>query len=80
MQHERCGALLEELSGYLDEEASALICTEIERHLAGCEDCRVVVDMLRKTIQLYRQLPQPALSPSATERLFRSLDLLDYLG
>jgi anti-sigma factor RsiW len=80
MQHEGCGDLLAELSDYLDGEASAMVCAEIEGHIAGCEDCRVVVDTLRKTVQLYRRLPQPSLSRGATERLYRSLDLTDYLG
>ena len=80
MQHDGCGDLLAELSDYLDGEASAMVCAEIEQHLAGCEDCRVVVDTLRKTIQLYRRLPQPSLSQDAAERLYRSLDLEDYNG
>ncbi len=80
MQHEGCGELLGELSQYLDGEASEQVCTEIERHIASCEDCRVVVDTLRKTIELYHHLPRPALSAEAQERLYRSLDLSDYLG
>lgn len=80
MLHEGCGDLLEELSDYLDEEASAELCVEIERHISSCEDCRVVVDTLRKTIQLYRRSPRPSLSPAAAERLYRSLDLSDYIG
>jgi anti-sigma factor RsiW len=70
-----CRHLLGELSEYLDGEASAEFCAEIERHLADCEDCRIVVDTLRKTVLLYRDLPQPGLPAGARERLYRALDL-----
>ena len=72
--------LLENISNYLDGEATAELCAEIEHHLAGCPDCRVVVDTLRKTITLYRELPQPELPPDARLRLYKSLDLSDYLA
>ncbi len=80
MPHDGCGDLLGELSDYLDGEASTQVCAEIERHISDCEDCRVVVDTLRKTIQLYRRSPRPSFSPAAAERLYRSLDLTDYIG
>ena len=38
----RCAHLLADLSDYLDGEAAAEVCAAIERHLADCEDCRVV--------------------------------------
>lgn len=75
MDHESCRHLLGDLSLYLDGEASAELCAEIEQHLAGCEDCRVMVDTLRKTVFLYRDLPKPDLPASARERLHKALDL-----
>jgi len=77
-QHD-CQRLLGDLSGYIDGEASAELCAEIERHLAGCDDCRVVVDTLRKTVALYHDLPQPELSAGARERLYKTLDLEEFL-
>ncbi|GIK71337.1 MAG: anti-sigma factor [Chloroflexota bacterium] len=73
--HSNCKHLLADLSDYLDGEAAAEVCAEIERHLADCADCRAVVDTLRKTIHLYRTLPQPTLSPDARSRLFAALSL-----
>lgn len=70
--------LLNELSNYLDGQTSAELRAEIERHIAECEDCRVVVDTLRKTVELYRHLPPPALSETAREQLYRRLDLSGY--
>jgi len=71
--------MLGDLSAYLDGEASDELCAEIERHMAGCEDCRIVVDTLRKTVLLYLDLPQPQLSDEARQRLYRALDLDPYL-
>jgi len=75
----RCQHLLENMPNYLDGAVSAELCAEIERHLDGCADCRVVVDTLRQTISLYHELPQPELSPEARLRLYKSLDLSEFL-
>lgn len=76
----QCQHLLANMSAYLDGEASAALCAEIERHLDGCDDCRVVVDTLRKTIALYHELPQPELPPEARLRLYKLLDLTEFLN
>ncbi len=73
--HKNCELILENLSAYLDREASAELCAEIDRHLAGCADCQVVVDTLRRTISLYHTLPQPEMPQSLRERLYKTLDL-----
>ena len=63
MDQKICHALLGSLSDYIDGAAEDELCAEIERHLASCEDCRIVVDTLRKTITLYKtsagQTPVP---------------------
>jgi anti-sigma factor (TIGR02949 family) len=74
-KHEHCQSILDNLSAYLDGEASAALCAEIDKHLADCADCRVVVDTLRRTITLYRTLPQPDLPESLRERLYKTFDL-----
>ena len=78
MAHEACRALLMELSDYLDETAPEGLCAEIERHMAGCPDCRIVVDTLRRTISLYRQMPKTEMPEDARERLYKALDLADF--
>jgi anti-sigma factor RsiW len=42
-----------ELSNYLDGELDPAVVAEIERHLAHCEDCHLIVDTTRKTIQVF---------------------------
>ena len=80
MNHEHCSQLLGNLAAHLDGEASETLYAEIERHLEGCENCRVVVNTLRKTVDLAHDLPQPDLPEGAIERLYKSLDLADHLG
>jgi len=80
VDREHCRHLLSGLSEYLDGEASADLCAEIERHLAECADCRVLVDTLRKTVSLYRELPRPEMPAGARERLYTSLDLAELLA
>ena len=76
----QCKHLLGNLSEYIDGELQAELCAELEQHLQGCEDCRVVVDTLRKTIELYRQTSaSTGLPGSVRERLFFRLQLEDYL-
>jgi len=77
MAHD-CKHLLGELSAYIDGDAAPQICAEIERHLANCADCRVVVDTLRKTVELYRVQPAVRLTGEARNRLFAALRLDDF--
>jgi anti-sigma factor RsiW len=75
VDHRDCSHLLDGLTDYTDGEASTALCAELERHLAECGDCRVVVDTLRQTIRLYHTLPRPVFPNEALERLYKSLDL-----
>ena len=79
MEKKRCETLLSSLSEYVDGTAQAELCREIEHHLASCEDCRVVVDTLKKTISLYHESSSEDLPTEVRERLFARLDLGDYL-
>ncbi len=77
---EQCRRLLGSLSEYIDGELQAELCAQIEEHLQGCENCRIVVDTLRKTVDLYEQAAPPAKLPEGVrERLFLRLELDDYL-
>lgn len=75
-----CGALLESLSDYLDGDLQEALCKEIEGHIADCDDCRVVVDTLKKTIYLYHETSERTDIPLAVrKRLFHRLDLDDFI-
>ncbi len=78
--HQNCESLLGSLSEYIDGELNPELCREIEKHLAGCENCRVVLNTTRRTIDLM-QAPaeKPDLPDDVRERLFKRLDLDNYL-
>jgi len=81
--HEDCSYLLGSLSEYVDGTLGEMLCEEIERHVADCEDCRVVIDTLEKTIYLYHataELEPPSVPDDVKERLYKRLDLDDFLG
>lgn len=72
-----CKALLAQLSEYLDGELEAKLCDELEQHLAGCDDCRVLADTTRKTLALYRRRHRRRpveLSEEAAARLWGALE------
>ena len=80
MEDENCKHILHSLSGYLDGDLEAELCAEIERHMNGCENCRVVVDSLKKTIYLYHVTAEQEQVPNGLrERLFESLKLDEFL-
>jgi len=80
MDHENCRALLSSLSDFVDGILEDELCDEIERHMGECENCRIVVDTLRKTISLYRATSSTAdLPDNVRERLYHRLDLTEFL-
>jgi anti-sigma factor (TIGR02949 family) len=70
-----CREMLGSLSEYLDGELESQLCAEIERHIAECGNCRVVVDTLRKTVTLYREHGHEEVPQDARERLYAVLKL-----
>lgn len=78
--HENCQEMLSSLSMYIDGEASQAVCEEIERHLQVCDNCRVLVNTLKKTIELYQVHDEDQVLPEGVrERLFHKLHLDDLL-
>ena len=79
--HGDCRHLLESLSDYVDGVLGASLCAELDRHLAECENCRIVVDTLRKTVYLYHATSTPDPVPDdVKERLYKRLSLDDLVS
>lgn len=58
-----CDELLKAMNEYVDGPIDPAVCEDFAQHLAGCNPCQVVVDNIRKTIQLYQageSYPMPA--------------------
>ena len=77
--HKNCKSLLGSLSEYIDGELPAELCQEIEKHLEGCENCRVVLNTTRRTIDLVHLPANQDVPADVRERLFKRLNLDDYL-
>jgi anti-sigma factor RsiW len=75
VNRQECQHLLGQLSDYVDGELEQTMCEEIEHHLADCQNCRIVVDTLSKTVALYRTQGQDPLPGNVQERLYKVLKL-----
>jgi anti-sigma factor (TIGR02949 family) len=79
-EHKHCQEYLKQLSDYIDGELDPRLCAKIEEHLHGCTNCTVVVDTLKRTIELYQdeaiqeEIPQPV-----KQRLYSRLSLDEFL-
>jgi len=71
-----CQDLLNNISAYIDGELDDELCGKIEAHIESCPNCKVVVNTLKKTIQLYQDDGESETFPlDARHRLFAALDL-----
>lgn len=70
-----CRHMLGNLSDYVDGELQDELCAEIERHIAECGNCRIVVDTLQRTVSLYREHGHEELPDEARGRLYAVLHL-----
>lgn len=68
-----CKEVIRQLSEYLDGELDPAVVQELTRHLEHCEDCGLVVDTTRKTVELYCNTEPVALPKEVGERLNRFL-------
>ncbi len=70
----KCKDVIQEISNYLDGIADPGLLAEIEKHLAHCEDCSLIVDTTRKTISLYCNSEPAPLDSDVRERLQKALE------
>ncbi|GIX01533.1 MAG: hypothetical protein KatS3mg112_0470 [Thermogutta sp.] len=69
----KCQELLAALNAYIDGEIDPQLCEMLQRHLEGCNPCRVVVDTLKQTVTLYKGEEPYELPPELHERLHQCL-------
>jgi anti-sigma factor RsiW len=68
-----CKGVIRELSNYIDGDMDPVLKQELERHLAHCEDCTMVVDQTRRTIQIFSGSEPLALPTEVHSRLHDAL-------
>ncbi len=69
-----CRGVIREISNYLDGELDSSAQADLERHLEHCEDCRLVVDTTKKTIQIFCNSEPVALPSGVRARLHEALE------
>jgi anti-sigma factor (TIGR02949 family) len=80
-EQKHCQQLMASLSEYVDGTLDEALCTELERHLCECDDCQIVFNTLKKTIELYRKTsPGVDVPEDVRTRLYARLNLEDYLN
>ncbi|MBG7610562.1 MAG: zf-HC2 domain-containing protein [Anaerolineae bacterium] len=76
-----CKHLFDSLSEYVDGTLQQAFCDEIEQHIANCENCRIVINTLEKTIYLYHETAgEPKIPPDVRTRLFQRLNLDEFIN
>lgn len=79
--HLKCEELLGSLSAYIDGDLGPELCQELEKHLSECDNCRVVLNTTKRTIELVSSPDEKSgLPEDVRERLFKRLNLDDYLN
>lgn len=68
-----CNEVIEQLSEFLDPEARAQLCREIEQHLSHCHDCKLYVDTVKKTIVIAQSGSAPSIPITLNDRLQAAL-------
>jgi len=79
-EHKNCRHLLSSLSDFVDGELSDDLCQEIEIHMAGCENCQIVINTLQKTVDLFRKTSEKSeIPPDVKDRLIKRLEFEEFL-
>ena len=77
--HQNCREMLASLNDYIDGELDTSLCEELEKHMNGCDNCRIVVNTIKKTIELYREdCATDRLPADVRSRLLTRLELADF--
>lgn len=64
-----CKGVIREISNYIDGELELAMKEDLERHLSHCEDCTMLLDQTRKTIEVFCDSEPVALPESLSARL-----------
>jgi anti-sigma factor RsiW len=68
-----CKSVISEISNYIDGDLDAATKQELERHLDHCEDCKMVVDQTRLTVEIFCDSQPVELPAGVRSRLHEGL-------
>jgi anti-sigma factor RsiW len=68
-----CKGVIHELSSYIDGDLDLAMKQELEKHLGHCEDCTMIVDQTKKTLEIFCDSEPVALPSDVRTRLHEAL-------
>jgi len=68
-----CKGVIREISSYIDGELELTMKQELERHLQHCEDCKMVVDQTKLTVEIFCDSKPVDLPREVKSRLHEAL-------
>jgi anti-sigma factor RsiW len=68
-----CKGVIREISNYIDGELDAAAKQELERHLDHCEDCAMVVNQTKMTVEIFCDSEAVELPTDVRSRLHEAL-------
>jgi predicted anti-sigma-YlaC factor YlaD len=69
----KCKSVIPELSNYLDGDLDGVLKLDLERHLQHCEDCSMVVDQTKRTVEIFCGSEPLELPTDVRSRLHQAL-------
>jgi len=69
-----CKDVLENLSCYVDGDGSVELREALERHIAHCRRCRVIVDTTRRTLRIVLDVDPFEVPLAVSARLYTRLE------
>jgi anti-sigma factor RsiW len=68
-----CKGVVREISNYIDGNLDATLKQELERHLDHCEDCAMVVNQTKMTVEIFCDSQPVELPTEVRSRLHEAL-------
>ena len=68
-----CKGVIRELSSFIDGQLEPAVKQDLERHLEHCEDCMLIVDQTKKTIEIFCDSQPVELPEEVRSRLHDAL-------
>jgi anti-sigma factor RsiW len=69
-----CKGVIREISNYIDGDLDPVVRQELERHLEHCEDCTMIVDQTKKSIEILCDSKPISLPSDVRSRLHAALN------
>ncbi len=68
-----CKSVIREISDYIDGDLDVFVRQELERHLEHCEECKMVVDQTKLTVEIFCDSKPVELPSDVQARLHEAL-------